>query len=196
MSWRPYFTFDLEALGLLPGGWRSAVEALADGPDVLDIITGEVSADGAAWRFSILQGGPVRAALPWFWDLYHGRMRQFASESFGRPLFPSNRLESTTSLNILSGAGATNDWHRDANPVTGVLFATTLSEVEGGCLEFREADGRTCALQPRAGTFVCFAGPCDHRVAPISHECRRLALPMTYYDSVEDQPFASEGQRY
>jgi len=51
-------------------------------------------------------------------------------------------------------------------------------------------------LAARAGTFVCFAGPTEHRVAPLLAPCERLAVAMTYYDSPEEQPFANESDRY
>lgn len=51
-------------------------------------------------------------------------------------------------------------------------------------------------MRPIPGLFVCFPGPAEHRVAPLLAPGTRLAFAMTYYTSADDQPFASEVERY
>jgi hypothetical protein len=198
MNWPPFFTLDLDAMGLLPLGWDIEVDALSRGSDV-QILTEAVtlgSTEAGRWSFSVVTGDRIRERLDWLWRLYHGHFRNFASESFGTALYPANRLDATTTLNILEGRGAGNEWHRDANPVSGLFFATSLEPGEGGELQFRSSDGRFCEIRPRAGLFVCFDGSCEHQVAPLQTATRRLSFPMTYYASAEDQPFANENNRY
>lgn len=198
MRWPPYFTLDLNPTGLLPPGWDTEVDALSRGSDkqILADLPSHGSTNAERWSFSVVTGDRVRERLDWMWRLYHGRFRQFASDSFGTALYPSNRLDATTTLNILEGCGAGNEWHRDANPVSGLFFATSLQPSDGGELQLRASDGRFCEIRPRAGVFVCFNGTCDHQVAPLKTATRRLSFPMTYYASAQDQPFANENNRY
>jgi hypothetical protein len=195
MHWPPCSTFDLAAQGLLPEDWVEQVRAGAEAPERVTVATPGVSRpdDG---QFSILEGTDVRARFGWLWDLYHRQIRDFVTQSFGGPIFPANRVSSAMTLNILEGAGATQAWHNDATAMTGIFFATTLAEGEGGELEFRRDDGEIAQLRPLAGLFVCFPGPIAHRVAPLLAPIQRLSFPLIYYASIEDQPFASEHDRY
>jgi 2OG-Fe(II) oxygenase superfamily len=197
MTWPPFFEMDLTERGLLPSGWAHDVESLAASTH-RQIIAEALpdSTDHENWTFSVVTGDHVRENLDWLWALYHGIFRDFASAKFGVPLYPANRLDATTTLNILAGPGARNEWHRDANPVSGLFYATSLAEGDGGELQFRSPDGQLCEVRPRAGHFVCFEGSCDHQVAPLRRKVRRLSFPMTYYSSIEDQPFANENNRY
>ena len=195
MHWPPYFTLDLVAQDLLPADWLEQVHAGAAAPERVAVTTPGMPLPGDG-QFSILAGTDVCARFGWLWDLYHRQIRDFVTQSFARPAFPANRVSSAITLNILEGAGAGQDWHTDANAVTGIFFATTLTEGEGGELEFRRPDGETAQLRPHAGVFACFPGHVSHRVAPLSLPTQRLSFPMIYYDSVEDQPFASVHDRY
>jgi len=190
--------FDAAAAGLLPSGWQDELAVLAhsDEVQVLEVRPFDADSGQDPWRFSVLTADRTSLQLDWLWHLYHGEFRGFASECFGRPLYPSNRCSATTTLNLLEGLGAGNEWHRDAIPVTGGCFGSTLMPDQGGQLQVRGADGAMEELAVRAGVFVCFAGPLEHRVAPLLAPLVRLAVPMTYYDSVEDQPFANESDRY
>lgn len=190
--------FDAAAAGMLPAGWEDelAVQARSEAIQVLEDHPHDPVSGLGPWRFAVLTADLVSQRIDWLWRLYHGAFRQFASERFGRPLYPSNRRSATTTLNLLAGQGANNDWHRDANPVTGVFYGSTLSPDQGGQLQVRGGDGAIEEIEVRAGVFVCFAGPLEHRVAPLLAPVARLAVPMTYYDSVEDQPFANESDRY
>lgn len=198
MVWPPYFLLDINQLDLLPNDWCEKVEAVATGPFQQMLITEKSfdAADEGNWSFSVVTGDIIQNQLNWLWQLYHHTFRRFANENFGFKLYPSNRLDATITLNILRGSGAGNIWHTDANPVSGLFFATTLSADEGGELQFRSSDGRFCEIRPRAGTFVCFDGLCEHQVAPLKKAVSRLSFPMTYYRSDTDQPHANENNRY
>lgn len=194
MSRQPYFALDLAAQGLLPHGWAEQVSAATAAPERIVVQTG-VELRPEDEQFSILEGAPVRARLPWLWDLYLGPLRSFASERFGSPLFVANRVSSAITLNILDGVGAGQEWHVDSNPVTGVFFATS-HEGDAGALEFQHPDGEIVRVHPRAGMFVCMAKPILHRVAPLDAPGQRLSLAMLYYDSPADQPFANADDRH
>lgn len=198
MNCPPFFEMDLTATALLPSGWAHDVNALAASTHRQVIANGTLpgSPDNESWSFSVVTGQHVRESLGWLWMLYHGIFRDFASTNFGVPLYPANRLDATTTLNILSGHGAGHDWHQDANPVSGLFFATALEKGQGGALQFRSPDGELREVRPRAGLFVCFPGRCDHRVEPLRGFAERISFPMTYYTSPEHQPFASENNRY
>lgn len=180
MDWRPFSTLDLAGQGLLPPDWEEAFVTLAGGPERQTVIA------NPQWSFSVVQGDAIRAHLGWLWRLYHGPLRDFAAQAHGYPLFVSNRLTSAMTLNILSGAGATNDWHRDTNAVTGVFYAHVAES--GGGVAFRDDAGRIVGLAPRAGLFVCFEGAVEHRVVPLADGGRRLAVAMVYHRSPTDQP--------
>lgn len=198
LLWPPYFVWDLAAEGLLPQDWEREIAGFLAQETQHRLITEASPGAGhdEIWSFSVVTAPAIRERLGWLWKLYHGQLRRFASDSFDVPLFPSNRLDATITLNILEGRGAANIWHRDANPVSGLFFATSLAEDDGGELQFRSSDGRFAEICPRAGLFVCFRGSCEHQVAPLLGRERRLAFPMTYFTSATDQPFASENNRY
>ena len=198
MNWPPFFLLDLNPLDLLPANWIKNIDEVATGPYRQTLITDPSPAanGGGSWSFSVVTGDLIREQIKWLWQFYHGAFKQFAGDSFGFELYPSKRLDATITLNILDGCGAGNIWHNDANPVSGLFFASTLAEDEGGELQFRSSDGRFCEIRPRAGNFVCFDGSCEHQVAPLKTAVRRLSFPMTYYRSAEDQPFANENNRY
>ncbi|MCW3848211.1 2OG-Fe(II) oxygenase [Sphingomonas sp. LB-2] len=195
MHWPPYFVLDLAAQELLPADWAEQVRAGAAGPERIMVVN-PLTPSPEDGRFSILDGTAVRARFGWLWDLYHGPIRKFVAQSAGRPVFPANRISSAMTLNILTGAGAEQDWHTDATAMTGVFFATTMAEGEGGELEFRSADGEIAQLRPRAGVFACFSGRIEHRVTPLTTSIQRLSFPLLFYASAEDQPFASAHDRY
>jgi 2OG-Fe(II) oxygenase superfamily len=198
MTWPPFFEMDLIKTGFLPSGWAHDVNSLAASTH-RQIIAHEMvpdSPDNESWSFSVVTGDYVRESLDWLWTLYHGVFRDFASVKFGIPLYPANRLDATTTLNILAGPGARNEWHQDANPVSGLFFATSLAHGDGGELQFRSLNGQLCEFRPRAGRFICFEGSCEHQVRPLRTKVRRIAFPMTYYTSIENQPFANENNRY
>lgn len=190
MRWPPYSVLDLSAKGMLPHDWAEQVRAAMAAPERTivqswtDIMPGDE-------RFSILEGHAVRARFGWLWDLYHGPLRAFVTESFSKPVFAANRVSSSITLNILEGQTAGHDWHTDVTEITGVFYASDVTEGEGGELEFRDGE-RTATVRPAAGSFVCFPGSVSHRVAPVFSSKPRLTFPLLYYASTHDQPFASE----
>lgn len=193
-GWPPFHSLDLAAAGLLPDGWLAAVEVFADATERQTIIDQRTTPDQPGWSFDVLTGDILRDRLGWLWLLYHGALREFASRSFVTPLVAHQRLRSAITLNILRGGGATNDWHRDANAVTGVFYAVTPAS--GGALLFRDDAGRTARLTPHPGLFVCFPGGIDHQVEPLPPGGTRLAIAMVYHGSDDAQHPAFGDDRY
>jgi hypothetical protein len=180
MSWTPYHSLDLLALGLLADGWDTAIRALLDAPERVAILP-RPGGEDLRWSFDVVEGPMLDERLPWLLPLYHGACRDFAAEAVGYPLFPANRLSAGMTLNILAGVEAESGWHTDMTAVTGVLFVTPAAADGGGDLLFRDADGRTARLAPRPGLFVCFPGEIEHHVAPLRSPGPRLSLPLLYY---------------
>ena len=197
MARTPFFTLDLLEQGLLPNGWELATRALVDAPERHMVIAGEPPPPyDTPWSFEIVEGDILRDRLPWLWTVYHSRLRAFAASALGYPLFASNRLRASMTLNILGGAGGWTDWHTDMNAVTGVLFATDAGPDGGGDLVFRDGAGHETRLVPRPGLFVCFEGAIEHQVAPLTMAGPRLSVPLVYYRSATDQPPAYDRDIY
>ena len=157
VSWTPYHSLDLLALGLLPDGWDSAMRTLLDAPERIRILPGPGGYD-LSWCFDIVEGHVLDAHLPWLSALYHGVCCDFAARAAGYPLYPANRQSAGMTLNILSGAGAVSDWHQDMTAVTGVLFVTPAQAYGAGDLLFRATSYRTPGAGWRlAGATWCFA---------------------------------------
>ena len=194
MQWPPYFILDLSAKAMLPPNWTEQVHAAMAAPERTIVQSGADIMPGDE-RFSILAGHAARARFGWLWDLYHGPLRAFVTESFGKPIFAANRVSSAMTLNILEGQTAGQDLHTDATEITGVFYATDVTEGEGGEIEFRDGE-RMATLRPTAGSFVCFPGAISHRVAPMLSSRPRLTFPLLYYATTHDQPFASEHDRH
>ena len=188
VTWTPFFTLDLVEQGLLPRGWDVATHALADAPERHMIIAGDPSPRyDTPWFFENVEGDILHDRLPWLSALYHGVLRSFAADAVGYPLFAGNRLRASMTLNILRGAGGWNDWHTDMTAVTGVLFAAGAGLDGGGDLAFRDGNGQEARLAPRPGLFVCFEGPIEHQVAPLTRAGPRLSMALLYYRSATDQ---------
>lgn len=186
MSWTPFHSLDLLALGLLPDDWGGAIRAVLDTAERVQIIPGP-GAEDFRWSFDIVEGDVLHARLPWLSALYHGTCRDFAGGAIGFPLFAANRQSAGMTLNILSGVDAMSDWHTDMTAVTGVLFITPAEADGGGDLLFRDGAGREARLAPRPGLFVCFPGEIEHHVAPLCSAGPRLSMPLLYYRSTTGQ---------
>ena len=197
VTWTPFFTLDLVEQGLLPDGWDLATRTLIDAPERHMIIKGEPSPPhDTPWFFENVEGDVLHDRLPWLWTLYNGVLRAFAAGAVGYPLFAGKRLRASMTLNILRGAGGWNDWHTDMTAVTGLLFATSGGHDGGGDLVFRDGTGREARLVPRPGLFVCFEGPIEHHVAPLTTAGPRLSVALLYYRSETDQTGAHDSDVY
>ncbi|MGH6837476.1 MAG: 2OG-Fe(II) oxygenase [Methylocella sp.] len=193
-GWRPYYSFDLLALGLLPPAWDAQIRSIVSERAIDTYLTGSGLTSrekriGQRLHVRVTDGVVVRESLPWLWSLYTHELLDFSSQSFEKPLFVANLLRTTININQLIGRGAQYEWHVDSNPVTGVLFATSSEKGLGGSLVFADPQGRRSIVRPKAGTYICFdAREIPHRVSPLRRDGDRISLPMNYYDNDTDQP--------
>jgi hypothetical protein len=138
-------------------------------PIVLPVVTGEV----------------IKRELPWLFDAYAGALRCLAEELVHETLVISEDTVNAVNINAVIGAGSRYERHVDSNPVTGILYATSLGEDDGGALVFDHEFGSQITsdvIYPREGLFVAFdARRTPHRVLPLRRDCCRLSIPMNYY---------------
>lgn len=204
-SWRPFFTWNLNTTSLLPSNWQSQIDDVVERFGYETVLTGQGSTSrekrsNQYIKVVIVDGLIIRPFLPWLWSIYNGPLLDFASSSFGRPLFPAEDEKSAVNINNLTGNGARYEWHVDSNPVTGLLFASTCPPEQGGGLVFRDIEGkRNAIVRPTAGVFICFdAREIPHRVAPLKGDISRTSIPMNYYETADSQarPSDLEAQIY
>jgi hypothetical protein len=112
---------------------------------------------------------------------------ELAQKAVGRELVPSQRERSAININMHDFLGSRYDWHVDSNPVTGLLFASTLRESDGGSLVFDDGDGCETSFCPERGRFLVFdARRTPHTVTPLTRPLCRLSIPMNFF--FEDEP--------
>lgn len=186
---------NINSLSKLPKDWIAQIHKLSLDRGYQTALGGDGSSSrerrpGAQMLVRVSDGLAISERLPWLWDLYVNELLEFSERSFERSLFPANRLESAVNINHLAGKKARYEWHVDTNPVTGLLFVSTLGIGDGGSLVFRNTRTRTNRIvRPKAGLFICFdAREIEHRVAPLKRPVERISVPMNYYESIESQP--------
>lgn len=183
---------DLTAMGLLPPDWIEDTLRLADQsalPVHLDGSTPtSLEPDGAKGTdYEVVPGDVIRNRLGWLYELYAGELLHLAAEAIGMELTVSESVRYGVNINRLTGSGARYEWHVDSNPVTGILFVTTLSPDEGGELVLSLA-GEEVRISPVAGQFFVFsAGDVPHSVAPLKRDTIRVSIPMSYFRQGEAQ---------
>jgi hypothetical protein len=193
VKWPPYSSVTL-GLQDLPSDWIYQIEQTiekaaritelrGDGP------TGHEASDAQAMIVKVVDGYAVRENLPWLWDLYASSLRQFCETVCGKALYLANDIVSSVNINLLEGEGARYERHVDSNPLTGLLFATTLEGSKGGQLVFQHPEtGELAQVEPRLGQFLCFdARRIVHWVAPLGGLHTRISIPMNYYESAAQQ---------
>lgn len=144
---------------------------------------------------NVVDGEIIESALPWLWDLYHGPLLDLGNQLGLGSFSPSAATVSAININIQS-AGERYEWHVDSNPLTGLLFVSTLAPEEGGQLIFRsDPMGRArndkweVKIQPSAGMFYMYdARGAAHTVEPVQRLQSRLSIPMNYYLSEGGPP--------
>jgi hypothetical protein len=139
-------------------------------------------------ELDVVAGDVVARALPWLYQLYSTHLLELASDIAGQKLFPANDITSAININRITGIGGRYEWHVDSNPVTGVLFASTLHPGDGGELHFASEHFQRLIV-PQRGLFFAFdARDIPHRVEPLLRDVCRLSVPMNFYISADNQP--------
>lgn len=184
-SWLPIYAKDFSADGSMPSDWDIQILKLASMRAVETILDGESPTSleevGTKIPIRVVMGEVVFGELPWLYHVYESEMLAFASNAFGTALYKCNRVDDSININSVSGISGRYEWHLDTNPVTGLLFAETLEEEEGGALVFRKF-GEEFRIQPKRGMFYCFdAREVPHAVEPLRVDRTRTSVPMNYY---------------
>lgn len=188
-----FWSFDLLQLGLLPSDWEQQVKHVVERSGVctrLDHLsaTSREPANSPPLEVCVVTGEPILQNIKWLHDLYAEELATFASEFAGREVVTAIDLQSSVNINLLRGLDARYERHVDSNPVTGILFVTTLLPTDGGELVF-EGQSRNTVILPRAGVFIAFdARNITHYVAALKAPVDRISIPMNYYFAGEEQP--------
>ena len=196
-----YKAFDLDALGLLPSNWVSEIQRTVDShrADTLTNGTSMTSREpsgSSPITVRVVPGDAVKEVLPWLHELYVGPMVSMAEEFAQTKLYSANDVRSGVNINLLTGHGARYERHVDSNPMTGLLFVSTLEPEQGGSLVF-EADSGDQVVQPKSGIFLAFnATNIVHYVAPLQGNVQRISVPVNFYLSRDDQPRPSDLDEY
>jgi len=176
---------------LLPTGWAQQMAACARAGGLVDepgMDLGLNVGDGRPLRYSVTKGDRVALDLPWLDDLYRSQFRELAGVVYGSEMDAARELHLGVNLNYLR-PGDSYEWHPDTNPLTGLLFGSTLDEADGGELVFDAADlGFSARVRPIAGRLLLFdARLTPHAIEPLSNGVERVSAAMNYYVSGGEQ---------
>src|SRR5205085_12683454 len=97
----------------------------------------------------VVTGETIFEHIRWLHKLYDEDLAEFASQFAKRTVVAADDLPSSVNINLLRGLNARYEKHVDTNPVTGILFVTTLLPTDGGELIF-EGETRNTTILPRA----------------------------------------------
>lgn len=182
-----YSEIDISQLQLLPLHWAQQIEHLVAEHGILTHLDGKSPtsrepADSAGADVVVVMGDVIAKQLGWLFDLYRGPLLELCREVAGPGIQISSDERSAMNINALKGRGSHYEWHVDTNPLTGILYVTSHSAIDGGELVFRTNDGMT-RVAPRAGMFIAFdARELTHTVLPLNSDAVRISVPMNYYD--------------
>ena len=181
-----YEIIDLEQLGILPNNWNIHIEEVVLQFGRFVRLDGKSSTSREPENTEgcdcyILSGDVIQKELTWLFNLYTTRLVEFATIVAGQPMKYSDDVESGIVINSLRGINARYEWHVDSNPMTGILYATTHEESEGGELVFK-INNEFIKVTPTAGEFILFdARLIPHCVFPLTNDRHRISVPMNFY---------------
>lgn len=184
--------WDAGQLGILPKDWIAEITAAVERHPDLCTLDGKSStsrepAGIEPIQICVVTGEIINKELLWLYDAYAGPLRKLAQELIGKELVVAVDMKNSVNINVLSGIGNRYERHVDSNPVTGLLYASTLREDDGGALIFEHSSGSDI-LYPRAGLFLAFdATATTHYVTSLKKPINRVSVPMNYYLAGEKQ---------
>lgn len=199
-GWLQIFAKDFSFHHALPKDWdKQIIEAVqAHGQNtVLDGNSAtSLEAPGTKIELRVVMGECVLHEIPWLFDLYQRDFLSFASEAFDKDLIRCSSDDDAVNINSIKGTKSRYEWHRDTNPVTGLLFVETLAENAGGALVFKK-HGESFRIYPQRGMFYCFdAREVPHAVEPLRSDLTRTSVPMNFYLSGGNAERDSELNKY
>jgi hypothetical protein len=185
--------WDVLQMSIFPTNWVDEILETTKRYAELCILDGRSSTsregeDVKPMKICVVTGNIVRRELPWLYDAYRGPLKYLAQQLIGKEIETGNDLNSSININLLEGQGDRYERHVDSNPVTGLLFVTTLKEEHGGALVFEHSGTSSDLIYPRSGLFIAFdALQTTHYVAPLLQPCSRITVPMNYFIAGTDQ---------
>jgi hypothetical protein len=118
--------------------------------------------------------------------LYRELIPTFVRSYIGLEVSPSRFERSSITLNLLRGQGSRYERHVDTNSITGLLFANSLTQDDGGALRLYYPDSPPVNVYPKEGTLLLFdARWVPHEVMPLLRNAMRLSIPMNYFLSTD-----------
>lgn len=177
---------DLTKADWLPQDWLHQIHVVVATHTVQTVLDGKSStsreaAEASPISVGVVTGEIIRSRITWLFDLYAGPLLEWSSTVTGEPLSIAEDVGCSVNINVIRGTGSGSERHVDSNPVTGLLYASTLSEGDGGATVFDHPNGSD-KVYPREGLFIAFdATDTPHYVAPLKRELTRLSIPMNYY---------------
>jgi hypothetical protein len=186
------FNLQLETVRFFPKDWETQIAKVVRDYSTAQILDGSSATSreidlAEPISIRIVDGSSIHTNLRWLFDLYCGELLKFAEKNFGKRLHIAQDLRSAVNLNIIEGRGRRYEWHVDSNPVTGLLFLSTLDERDGGALLFKQ-HSEEIRIYPKLGMFLCFdATEVPHTVEPLLREVVRISAPMNFYIDPKNQ---------
>ncbi|MFI6345666.1 2OG-Fe(II) oxygenase [Streptomyces sp. NPDC050560] len=191
----------VDVSALLPRDWRADVERCVERASVASALRGgepgSLEPPGTEIAYRLVDGEAVARELPWLRARYDDTFLRLAEAASGRSLVVDSSPRSAVNVNVLPAHGGGYEWHRDTNPVTGVLFLSSHPEGRGGALELTGRGGHVWRVQPLEGYAVFFdARNSPHRVASATET--RISAPMNFYVRGEERirPAALDDRLY
>lgn len=188
-----YQEFDLVALKLLPDDWISQVNNIIDNKGTEIHLDGKATSsrepDGSqGCDYYVVSGGDIYKSLTWLHNLYKKDLLGLANQFSDVEMTTSKNIKAGVNINCVEGLGSRYEWHVDENPLTGLLFASTQTEEEGGALVFKPDGKPEKVVYPKIGLFLLFdARQITHGVMPLKTNTRRISIPMNFYFALENQ---------
>ncbi len=187
--------------GLLPAAWQEAIATCSREFSQWRTLGGASSTsredafqDRAVPEVGVVTGDVVHQRLPWLDQLYRGELLELANSLGPQRYAVSADLRAGVNINT-TRRNARYEWHVDSNPLTGLLFVTTLPPAAGGQLVFRPdpvsrpGEDWAITVSPVAGQLLLFdARQAAHVVTTLLSD-QRISVPMNYYfEGREERP--------
>jgi hypothetical protein len=181
--------------------WYEEVKEVAATAPIFTIKGGSVETSMVPLGFDTIYQ-PTRAKgindnLPWLAEYFRGPFQLLVQRATGDPTLQLGEGNATLNINYFKQEDFIGkqkigyEMHVDRNPITAILFLTTLDDKEGGKLVLREgrdennkAIGSSLSIRPEAGKLIIFDGNTHpHEVTVITSNQARMAVPGDYFSA-------------
>jgi hypothetical protein len=183
----------VDVINLLPPSWIDQIRECSHQHSVWRTLGGlsetsreDVFNEDSIAEVGVVTGEVVKQSLPWLDSLYRDTFIKFTNNLTDNAYCTSPDLQAGVNINT-TRRNARYEWHVDTNPLTGVLFVTTLAPVDGGQLIFRPDpfarpnENWEVAVSPTLGQLLLFdAREAAHCVTTLKVN-ERISIPMNYY---------------